>query len=184
VEDELQLTGRLQYALSFVDGHLRFAETKNAALLAVAGSVAVALLTVVNGSPGPSLPVRLYLLYVIACSGFAAVVSLMSFLPQTHLPWIERSSAPHETDNLLFFGHIRKYDPKDYWLSMSGHPATTTIPRWQLAVAEQVVINARIAARKFTMFKYAVWALMAAATTPVGAYVAYAYMHERHLSGR
>src|ERR1035438_9648140 len=97
------LTGNLQRAIDF----LRFAEAKNAALLALASAWVVAIISL--ESSGKTIPPRLALSLLVAlllalCAGLLA---MLSFLPRLHLPGFlgGHRAGPHPR-NLLYFGDI------------------------------------------------------------------------------
>jgi hypothetical protein len=97
------LTANLQRAIDFV----KFAETKNAALLALASAWVVASINIESSGKaipsGFSTSVPLTLL-VSVCAGCTAMIS---FLPKLHLPKFlgGRRAGPHPK-NLLYFGDI------------------------------------------------------------------------------
>jgi len=176
------LEDRLRYILGIVNEHLKLAEAKNAVMTAAAGGLALGLLNVLS-QDGLALAIALYTSMALIGAAVASIVAIVSFLPQIHLPWLRARSGPSESDSLLFFGHIQKYDPAGYLEALSRSTLDETGERttFQAQVAEQIVINARIASRKFTMFKYAVWALTAGLLTPIAAYIVYEWMHEEHV---
>ncbi|MFE8598329.1 Pycsar system effector family protein [Archangium violaceum] len=173
---------RLQYILSQVNDWLKFAEAKNAALVAASIATIIGLLQA-NIKPDPppnsfqiihsfkffylnSLP------WLLGCSG---LISLISFLPKTTIPFITSKAGKKDTDNLLFFGDIAKYDTDDYTkaLQKSWQTTPSSIGDESKHLSEQIVVNSGIAVWKYSCFKLALWFAIAAAATPIAAIIIY-----------
>lgn len=167
---------QLRHALAFIDGHVHFGEAKNAAVFVAGGGIAVAATTLLLGQDGLPLVVGCYLTMAAILSIGAAVISIVSFLPRTQLPWLNELSKPDPTDNLLFFGHAQKYNAEGYWRALASAAMTELPSRVEMCLSEQIVINSRIAARKFTLFKYSAWTLLSAIVSPVGAWLLSRYI--------
>lgn len=158
----------LQDILSFVDGHVKFAETKNAALLAIdAGALYVIGQVIAEHPPSSWLAVYISIL-LIGCA-LSAVVSLLSFLPATQIPWIRSRRSWETGGSLLFFGEIQGYDADSYIKKLCasiGHDSEEASDL-DLMYAEQIIANGKIAARKFTYNRIALWCLLFGFLTPV-----------------
>lgn len=165
----------LENVLSLVSEDLRFAETKNAALLTANAAAVIGILQV-NPSLDTSQLVLLYYLYALTMvCAFSGVVSLISFVPRAQNPYADIGLAPAPKDNLLFFGHIQKYDPPAYLRAVyaAAGRAGEEPAELELMYAEQIVVSSRIAARKFTYFRWAIWITIGALITPPLAYLLY-----------
>jgi hypothetical protein len=152
---------RLADLLARVIDWLKFAEAKNTGAVGLASTgLGVIVTFLVAGPP----------LTDIAGAGMAAgavslMVSLMlavaSFLPTTNLEkfLLDEREQPGLTDNLLFYGHLARYEPRALTRAIAQHyfdtPGSQYTPS-KLAVdyAGQVVTNARITVRKLALFKY------------------------------
>lgn len=167
---------QLKFVLQFVDSHVRFGEAKNAAAFVAAGGLSIAAATLLFSEQALPIFVVAYLMLAWSLGMAAAVISLASFLPRTQLPWLGELAPPNTTDNLLFFGHVQKYNAESYWRAMANLTDATQMSRMEFCISEQIVINARIASRKFTLFKYAAWTLLAAFITPPAALGVYFYI--------
>lgn len=154
---------RLQAILASVTDWLKFGEAKLAGLVALNGAAAIAALGfLVGDNPATSWPLW-YLRGLFVLTVLSAGLALVGLLPRTTLPWIESSEKPNPSDNPLFFGHIEKYSPASYLelLTGTGSARREDDPiLW--AYAEQIVINSRIAATKFTLFRWAAWITLGA----------------------
>jgi len=166
----------LENILSLVSEDLRFAETKNAALLTANAAAVVGILQVNTGSPVVALA---FLVIMLVCT-VSGVVSLISFIPRVENPYRSLGLVPAANDNLLFFGHIQKYDPREYLraLYVSAGMADEQGSEMERMYAEQIVVSSRIAARKFTMFRWAIWITIGGLVTPPIAYLLYLGINE------
>jgi hypothetical protein len=159
---------RLRAILSIVAEHLKFAETKNATLFAANAASVFASLQVLAGIKDKEWVER-YLILLIVCSALSALIVLVSFLPQTSIPWLSRGRHSKSKQSLMFFGHIQHYDPQAYLSALYDaceilHPKPVPI---EIMYAEQIVVNSKIASRKYTCFRYAIWITLAGILTPL-----------------
>ena len=167
---------RLQYIFSLVNEWLKFGESKNAALLAADTALALGLVKMLQSSVLSNQIVILYVSISIPILALAAMVCLISFIPQTAIPWLSTSSRPKETDNLLFFGDIAKYAPKSYVeaLYKQAEKAIDKVDAYEEDIAEQIIVNSRIALRKYKLFNTAIWLNVVTGLSPIGAILLFA----------
>lgn len=163
---------RLRHVLGFVDGHVKFAETKNAALFTANAATIFAVIQILTGAHADGRVLRVYLVLLMAANVVSAVTALLSFLPVTQLPWLKRPRRRALGANLLFFGDVQQYDGRSYvdalLNALGAEPRASSA--FERMLAGQVVVNAKIAAKKFTYFKIALWAtLFGVLTPPIGA---------------
>jgi prepilin-type processing-associated H-X9-DG protein len=160
---------KMTNVLAFVDGHVKFAETKNAALLAADAAIVIALVQLLNGDSQLAGPLRIYLFLVAIAGTLSAIVALLSLLPTMKIPWIRRAKRRDEKGNLLFYGDIQGYDRRSYCeaLAAACNYPQTSFSDFELSYAEQIITNGRIASRKFTYFKIAIWMLLVGVLTPI-----------------
>ena len=150
------LVADLQRAIDF----LKFAEAKNAALLALSSAWVLASINLECGGRTLlglfrlAMPVTLVL---VLCS---AILTAASFFPKLKLPWFlgGKKAGPHPK-NLLFFGdiasmttkvfeqeiRIRYYPDKDEHREEYLHDLTV-----------QINVNSSIALRKMNVFKWSI----------------------------
>ena len=157
-----EVEARLDDLLGRVVDWLKFAEAKNTGAVGLASTGLGVIVTFLVA--GPPLP-------AVAGVGMgigtvALMLSLMlavgSFLPSTNLEkfLLDEREQPGLTDNLLFYGHLARYEPRALTRAIAQHyfdtPGSQYTPS-KLAVdlAGQVVTNARITVRKLALFKYA-----------------------------
>jgi hypothetical protein len=158
----------LHNMLSFIDGHVKFAETKNAALLAVNAGSLFAIGQVLAGDK-PTGWLFIYVGLLAAGNLLSAITLLLSFLPVTQIPWITRRKAWEAGGSLLFFGEAQRYDADTYLKELHRSIGQTEADPSGLEVmyANQIIANSKIAARKFFYFKVAMWLTLLGALTPV-----------------
>jgi hypothetical protein len=162
---------RLHNVLTWVDSHVRFAEAKNGALLGVSAAIVIAVAQRMTQEYPPEGYLRMYLLGVSVGCAASMVIVFLSFLPVTQIPWFGRHGARKSPGNLLFFGDIRRHNIESYLDSLSQSPIGDNKAHSELerAYAEQIIINAKIAWRKFVYFKIAIWAMIFGLLTPLPA---------------
>jgi len=162
------LHGDLRDILVIVDGHLKFAETKNAALFAADATLSVAVAQLLGGDHPAKGPLAYYLIWAISLLVISATIALVSFLPRTNRPFLRRRDSITQQDNLLFFGDIQSHNEASYFQAFLQSRSFDNRDPTDLErmYANQIVINARLAAAKFTWFRYAGWITLYAALTP------------------
>jgi hypothetical protein len=172
---------RLRNILSSVSEHLKFAETKNATLFAANAATIFGCLQILAGLKDKEWISR-YFIVLVAFSTFSALIILISFLPQTKIPWLFRGRPVRSKDSLLFFGDIQRYDPRSYLLALyeSCEIVDPKPARIELMYAEQIIVNAKIASRKYTYFRYAIWITLAGILTPLLAIPLHRLFHTSH----
>ena len=155
-----------------VNEWLKFAEAKNAVLLAFSGTgitATVTLLATIQNLPGSlkiGVLVTTGLLYV------CAFLCALSFLPSTNLEKIlwNRSRAfssmqpKPDDDNFYYFGHLKKYGAVELLdavnrLYLNG-TISTPYGKEPHDLATQIILNSGIAFRKYRLFTYSLYFLI------------------------
>lgn len=146
---------------------LKFAETKNAALLTgnLVVIFGVSKIEVFSSAPVCSWVWYYYLSIVVFC-GLSALCCMLSIIPQIKMPWFRSKDKSNAIDNLVFFGTIADYSPESYAEKLQETLGTKFNPI-EMSFAGQIVINAKIARRKYKSFKVAAWLTLSAFLTPV-----------------
>lgn len=133
---------------------LKFAEAKNAALLAFASAWIVGIVNLLSSGrtfpPGFALGCAAALpLFVIAAS-----LSIVSLLPKREPAAFTKE--PKEGTNLLFFGHIAKMTFDNFKVEVRNRHSPSkgsTVAAGHLDdLAGQIFVNSRIAERKYRLF--------------------------------
>jgi hypothetical protein len=166
---------RLRYILGTVNEWLKFAEAKNAALLAVNGATAFGILAV---SIDLGLPSALmwYVYFIVFVLGISSICCVLSFMPQLRLPAVPTPTQPRPNDNPLFFRDIARYDAAAYLETVNtraGKLSESTGGSLEEAYAQQIVANSRVAVMKYRLFTIALWLTVLAVMSPMLAGVLY-----------
>lgn len=157
------LTASLARVIDFV----KFAEAKNAALLAFCSGWTVAIANLITkenpvpGAYGDVLPVSGSLFLI------AALMALYSFIPRVKLGDFFKGEAKVSRElNLLFYGDVSEVAIDDYparlkarYLPEEKHSATD---KYFSDLSCQIHVNSTIASRKFGLFKMATWVTLLA----------------------
>ncbi len=179
------IESRLSDLLSRVIDWLKFAETKNTSAVGLSSTGLGVIVTFLVA--GPPIPVAAGV--GLGLGAITLMISLMlavaSFLPSTNLEkyLVGEREEPGPTDNLLFYGHLARYEPRALVRAIGEHyfgldRASEEFKPSKLAVdlAGQIVTNARITVRKLVLFKYSLLlfglgVLIAAAAMAYAAFV-------------
>jgi hypothetical protein len=146
------LIANLQRVIDF----LKFAEAKNAALLALASAWLVASINL--ECSGKAIPGFFALSVPLAmlCALIAALLAMMSFLPRLNLPWFlgGKRAGPHPR-NLLYFGDISALSVKSLAEEMHTRYYPTTEGHREEHINDlivQISVNSTITMRKMRLF--------------------------------
>jgi hypothetical protein len=151
---------RLSELLIRVIDWLKFAEAKNTGAVGLSSTgLGVIVTFLVAGPPVPAIAGA-----GLGIGAVALMVSLMlavaSFLPSTNLEkhLSGDRNLPSASDNLMFYGHIARYEPRALAQAIAEHyfdqPEKAFVPsKLAIDLAGQVVANARITVRKLELFK-------------------------------
>jgi Family of unknown function (DUF5706) len=133
---------------------LKFAETKNAALLTFASAWFLALANLLTSDrlpyPGPRIAIAASLFFFV----LAALVALWSFLPKLKLDRFHRD--PERKKNLLYFGDIAEFEATTYATRFeeryTDDPTQVVSENYLHDLAVQVSANSALTLRKFNIF--------------------------------
>ncbi len=158
----------LRDILESVNDWLKFAEAKNAVVVATSGFAlwASVRLTLENET-GCYASAYFAILSVFLLSGF--VTALLSFMPVLNYRWIVPAPSRVANGNLLYFGYLATLSKKqmlEAYLKATGSKETD-IKELHEMYAEQIIINSRIALAKYAMFEFAIKVLLFGVLTPV-----------------
>jgi hypothetical protein len=159
------ITDKLLSILAIVNEWLRFAEAKNAVLLAFCGAGITAIATFLAAGKPLTWPTTIGLGTCALLLGISSLVSSLSFIPKTdldHLIWRRQRpknnarTSQASNDNLYYFNSLRKYGSyslldalnKDYFEGRIAKP----YKKEDLDLASQITINSDIASGKFMLF--------------------------------
>ena len=163
----------LRFICSEVTALLRYAEGKHGVFLAFNGVSlfhCIGLLRLI--SPGDGIFQAKSMLFVtmglLMC---AMATSMYSFLPQIldH----NENTAPEGKNDLLFFEHIKEHTVESYiqTLCRDYGVSACNVTAFERSLISQTIINARLASRKFRLFKNAAYLDLVAAIVGLGGFV-------------
>jgi hypothetical protein len=167
----------LKDIFSNVNDWLKFAEEKNAALIAlnIVSIFGTAATLTQNDVPIPKY-ILYYLYSFIICNGLGLCIALYSFWPQTLNEDVFRKKIgdffltnSEPGDSVLFYGHIKDYTPEFYLakLRKSCSKEEGEYYDLELEYANEIIINSRITSRKYNYFKIALFFTLLGILTPM-----------------
>ncbi|ALF51943.1 hypothetical protein ACX27_02260 [Nostoc piscinale CENA21] len=168
-----EITNKLLVIFQNVNEWLKFAEAKNAVLLAFSGAGMTATITVLATVETLPNSLRIGLLLTTSLLCISALICSLSFIPKTNLErllWVQTmpernsTSAIKDTDNFYFFGDLQKYNSQRLLAALNNYYFDNTMldpfKKEYKDIASQITINARITFLKFRIFTYAVYLLI------------------------
>jgi len=154
---------------------LKYAESKNAALAAIAAGAVYAAATLAATHPNSLMTVGTGL--AAAFFLLALAMAVVSFLPITNPGFValfERSRADGASLNLFYFADLAELEPEQLVQRlrelMPPTPPNGT-EKLRLDMAGQVIVNSRIARRKLAFFECGTWLFVSGLLTPVAAFL-------------
>jgi len=159
------LTANLQRAIDF----LKFAEAKNAALLALSSAWVMACINVVIKEPSISNGCfKSAITFTLLCAICAGILAMLSFLPRLNLPkFLGGRAMRSHPKNLLFFGDISTLSIKELEhdiLEKYCPPTNEKIKQEYINdLIVQISVNSQITMRKMRLFRYGIIFILIAA---------------------
>nr|WP_297938327.1 Pycsar system effector family protein [uncultured Lachnoclostridium sp.] len=151
----------LKDTLVRVNSWLTFAETKNAALL----GFNVALIAFAYKLKVDKESKLLLSIVFVVCLGIVllAFLSLCPKLLKYRPPKTRLTDSDKQKSNLLFFGDIKRFTECDYVKEvykryLDKEIRMNEISRLELDIAQEIIVNAYIAYRKYELFRIACFA--------------------------
>lgn len=168
-----EVSSKLLVIFQNVNEWLRFAEAKNAVLLAFAGAGITATVTLLATAHNLPNSLQFGLLVTTSLLCVCALICSLSFLPKTNLErllWIRSKPFKNtgvlskDTDNFYYFGHLQKYNSKELLDALSQYyfdnKLTMPYKKEYEDLASQITINSKITFLKFKVFTYALYVLI------------------------
>lgn len=161
LKNSSEIENKLLYIFSNVNDWLKFAEVKNAGLIAFLIAAISGLLGFTASFQQLNQSIKFGLLFCVFFLVVSCLISLFTFSPKLdrlEIIFFAKESEILESDNLLFFGDLAKYDAdsltsiiaKKYFEIDLKKPSQI-----HTDIAEQIIINSKIAVAKFRFFKIA-----------------------------
>ena len=166
MEDDLTsissiIENKLVYIFSNVNEWLKFAELKNAGLIAFLIAAISGLLGFIASYQQLNQSLRVGIIFCVAALIISCLVSLSSFLPKVNrleIIYFHEQGEVLDSDNLLFFCDLAKYDAETLTIKVAKKYFEIDLPnpsKLYTDIAEQIIINSKITMAKFCFFKTA-----------------------------
>ena len=145
----------LQEIFNNINEWLRFAEAKNAVIIALNGAAIWGVLQNLKTLNCYSEYLFYWGVGFAVCALIGLIIALWSFLPSLNIYWEEESNfkdANPDALSLYFFRHVRRFEHEDYLQRLygaKGIQVPSPLPQLEVDVAHQITQNART-----TWFKY------------------------------
>lgn len=154
--EEIRKEERLLKVLTIVNEWLKFAEAKNAMLIAFNGASIYGLAKALElDFLKQNTWLTQYFLVVIIVLAFSVVVGLLSFIPQLTFINFSKSTTNKSTSN-IFFGHLKNKSKVQIVQGICETKATE-FTNYELDIAGQIQQNSIIASNKYDFFTIAAW---------------------------
>lgn len=144
-----------------VNDWLKFAEAKNAMLIAFNGASIFGVIRLFDVEAiSKSSFLSNYVLFVIICLIFSAVNCLISFAPRVKI--VKGIYDTSKIPNVLFFEYLKGKNNVEIYLEITGETDSSRITVFEKDIAEQIKQNSIIASRKYSHFTISVWITISA----------------------
>ena len=148
-----------------VNDWLKFAEAKNAMLIAFNGASIFGVIKLLNYSTvSESEFLKGYIVFVISCLIFSTINCLISFAPRVKIiktGFYDSGKIP----NVLFFEYLKGKSNLEIVKEITGDLDQNKYTTIEKDIAEQIKQNSIIASRKYSHFTVSVWITISAYIT-------------------
>lgn len=158
------MESKLLVVFQNVNEWLRFAEAKNAMIIALNGVIIFGLAQIIDiDFLNKYLFIKWYLSIAFLLIIFSTVIALMSFIPR--LKKLTPSfNFKQKSENFLFFNCLKDKQPSEILEVYNSN--NEPIEPYHQHLAEQIITNAGITKRKYDYFTFASWLTVAGIVTP------------------
>ncbi len=168
--DDIKIDVKLKEIFENVNNWLKFAEAKNATLIAGNGVIIFGIIKCLKDLE--SYPYFIYYLcFVIILLSLSFIIALISFIANVKLPRYLFKEIDNNNKNLLFYGSIKNYNEESYLqaLTDSLEITDTSIHKNEFCkmYAQQIIINSKITMRKFELFNLGLKITLFAILSPI-----------------
>lgn len=158
----------LRKTLEAVNDWLKFAEAKNAILVATSGfALWSSIRLIIWNEIGFYAGIYFAILSICLVGGF--VTSLLSFLPVLNYQWIVPIPGKVANKNIIYFGYLGTLSKNkllaEYMRATESKETDVKIIHEMFA--EQIIINSKITLAKYNMFERAIKIILFGILTPV-----------------
>jgi hypothetical protein len=160
-ENSSKLENKLTYIFSNINEWLKFAEVKNAALIAFLIAAISGLLGFMASFQQLHQSLKIGIFFCVVSLIVSCIISLLSFAPKVNrleIIYLHKKGEILDSDNLLFFCNLAKYDANTLASKIADKYFAIELPnppKIYTDITEQIIINSKIATAKFRFFKIA-----------------------------
>ncbi len=133
---------------------LKFAEAKHAGLIVLNSGIIFGILSVYKDYK--TIIDWHIILLIIIFIGISIILSLISLFPITNND--TKNKNKNVPINLYFFGSLSKLNETDFKNELLKTNANYKFDKFEKDIINQIIINSRIATRKYKLFIFAIWA--------------------------
>lgn len=168
--DDIKIDVKLKEIFENINNWLKFAEAKNATLIAGNGVIIFGIIKCLKDLADYPYFIY-YLCFVIILLSLSFIIALISFIANIKLPKYLFKEIDNKNNNLLFYGSIQNYNEKSYLeeLTKSLGISNSSIleNKFCLMYAQQIIINSKITMRKFELFNIGLKITLFAILSPI-----------------
>ncbi len=163
----------LQEIFRNINDWLRFAEAKNAVIIALNGAAIWGIIQNLETLKEYVDSIQYFGIFLGASAFVGLIIAMCSFLPSINIYWEEKSNFKKiniESLSLYYFGHIKNFERSDYLKSIykaEGLNVPDKLPRMELDLSHQIIQNARITWIKYQLFLWAVSITLVGMVLPI-----------------
>lgn len=176
---------KLEFIFKNVNNWLKFAEAKNAALLAFNLGIIFGTLRLYSNFTHVENDLcwlEYYGILALSLLSVSAIICLLSYVPRMEIPWLKQKEGIElHTKNVLFFGDIALFSPQNYITELAKINGVSAPESGMYLenIASQIIVNSRIAVTKYKMFGYGIWITITAISTPIIALILFLFLASR-----
>jgi hypothetical protein len=148
---------RLKFIFANVNDWLKFAEAKNAMIIAFNSASIYGITKTFDLEAVKNTQfIKVYLMIMIAMLVFSAILALISFAPRVKI--VKTGFyAPSDVPNIIFFEYLKDRSTDQILSEVLGGADKSLFTSINKDIAEQIRQNSIIASRKYSHFTIAVW---------------------------
>lgn len=168
--DDVKIDIKLKEIFENVNNWLKFAEAKNATLIAGNGVIIFGIIKCLKDLVDYPYFIY-YLCFVILLLSLSFIIALISFIASIKLPQYLFEEKDNEKNNLLFYGSIKNYNKESYLKeltkSLGINDSSILENEFCKMYAEQIIINSKITMRKLELFNLGLKITLFAILSPI-----------------
>ena len=159
-KDQTLYLAELKHIFSIVNDWLKFAESKNGALLAINSGIFLSFFSWLSENLDQLIPkAKIIILISIILLSISIVICILSFMPKLIITKNTPESSNNDPESIIFFKSISTYKNANIFLEdliRKMDLKKVCVTEFEIDYANQIINNSKIALLKFQMFNAAV----------------------------